>query len=279
MSNQNNTKSQLQLIPEGTLVWDVVDLKEVLLEHSAESKRYLPMHLFLPIYAYIIDGFHADINGKHSLRNNNPRYSLTEFDYVAGTGKFTKLSYENYLALEKDKESKAKEESFLEVGTEVWDIEHQKWVTVDNVIKSSGISYPIKCCDGKVYTKEGKSTTNSKTYALSLTKYNWITGEGVFTPISAYNELKKLPPDGTRVFHIASQKWFTIDYNSTGINISNTLYPIELIDEDGSHFDSCTLDGYLDSTDEQPHLSLTEFNYLKGTGKFTPITEWRTINS
>lgn len=271
--------NQINLIPEGTKVWDIVNCRECVLGHSAALRENLSiLPVVLPEYPYSIKGDSATIDGRFLCTHRNPRYSLTEFDYVNNTGKFTLLSYENYLALKKEEDAKKEEESLLPVGHQVWDIENQEWLTVENASNFPS-DRNIKLSNGFYYTKEGKVYTDAKVPRISLTKYNWFTGEGKFTPISAYKEIKNLPPAGTPIFHIASQKWLKVDYTTSEIPAYKTIYPIGLIDEDGESFDTCTEDGYIDCTNEVPELSLTEFNYLKGTGKFTQLTEWRTMNS
>lgn len=68
----------------------------------------------------------------------------------------------------------------------------------------------------------------------------------------------------TRAFDILTQEWGEITQSE------DRTYPIWFASYKGD-YGTYTKDGRKDIDDKVPRLSLTEFNYVTGEGKFTPI--------
>lgn len=85
----------------------------------------------------------------------------------------------------------------LKEGTKVFDIQEQQWGTVHPNPMSN--NYPIKVVfkhGTLTYTEDGKLSETDKLPVLSLTEFNYLAGEGVFTPIDSEPPIK----EGDRVW-------------------------------------------------------------------------------
>jgi hypothetical protein len=162
----------------------------------------------------------------------------------------------------------------LPVGTKVWSIRQQEWGKVTKYENTTEL-YPISVMFDsrstvRSFVADGRQLAQSELPELSLTEYNWLNGTGKFTPITDYKEEKQVPPIGTKVYNILEDYWTSI------VEISfeyANAYPIRTYQ--GGWI---TLEGKVIESSKRPVYSLTEVDYVNGTGKFTPITEWESIN-
>ena len=174
MSNIDKKNDSIKILPVGTNVWSVRQQEWGKVTKYDNTSESYPISVMFDSRS-TVTFFVAD--GRRLAQSELPELSLTEYNWLNGTGKFTPIT--DY----------KEEKQAPPIGTKVWYIEYQKWVTIKNVNTSHDNSYPIECCDCKIYTKDGKSDKYAATPALSLTECNWTTGTGKFTPITEWKSI------------------------------------------------------------------------------------------